>query len=177
MDGRSRADRDPGMTSLGISVSGGSAGTVVLRVAGDIDIDTAPRLRDAIEAQLARRPAQLCVELSGVAFIDSMGAQTLLDCRASAMDSHCRLRLAGPQVLVHNVLDMRGVVEVFGLPAAPDVPWRGSEPRQYAPPRAWTPVEQTVEQAERVIAEAREIRRRAVAVSAAARRLLDLRRE
>src|SRR5689334_17023175 len=51
---------------------------VVLTVAGEVDMLTAPRLTQAIQAALAAKPAALVVDLSKVEFLASAGITALV---------------------------------------------------------------------------------------------------
>lgn len=54
--------------------------TVIVVVAGEVDLDTAPRLRAAITAALADAGAGACVvDLTEVTFLGSAGLTALLD--------------------------------------------------------------------------------------------------
>ena len=51
---------------------------VVLAVWGDLDLGTAPKLSDAIEAAARKEPAALIVDLSRVDFLASVGMTVLM---------------------------------------------------------------------------------------------------
>ncbi len=51
----------------------------MLTVAGDIDLATSPRLREAVTAALVAEPAVLVLDLSAVTFLASTGLSVLLD--------------------------------------------------------------------------------------------------
>ncbi|GAA4483149.1 STAS domain-containing protein [Rhodococcus olei] len=57
------------------------ASAVVLRVSGEIDIVTAPRVQGAAEHAMADRPATLVMDLSGVSFLASAGLAMLVACQ------------------------------------------------------------------------------------------------
>ncbi len=125
------ADDLPGMTTpddgpLHVAVQRAPGGTVVIRVAGEIDHDSAGELRVALcETALADRPRQVRVHLGQVAFIDAAGAAALLAGRAAAQHGGADFRLEGLQGAVVEVLRHGGLAEVFGLqPAAAPVPRR-----------------------------------------------------
>lgn len=76
----------------------------VLRLAGEIDVATAPRLRDRLVQLVTEGPPQLVVDLSGVTFIDSMGLGALISGLKRARAHDGDLRLAGPTDHVAKVL-------------------------------------------------------------------------
>ena len=57
---------------------------VVITVAGDLDLLTAPDLEACIEVALRKQPTALIVDLSSVDFLASRGMEVLLGARDSA---------------------------------------------------------------------------------------------
>jgi anti-sigma B factor antagonist len=66
--------------------------TLVLVLDGDVDLHTAPTVREALDSALARRPRRLVVDLSAVRFLNSAGLLVLLDGHRSA-PAHTDVRL------------------------------------------------------------------------------------
>ena len=88
-------------------------GWQVLRLAGEIDVATAPRFRDRLVALITSGNPQVVVDLSGVDFIDSMGLGALVGGlkRARALDGD--LRLAGANDHVAKVLGITRLDHAF----------------------------------------------------------------
>ncbi len=91
-------------------------GWQVLHLAGEIDVATAPRLRDRLVALVTGGNPRLVVDLAGVSFIDSLGLGALVSGlkRARALDGD--LRLVGAtdhvaKVLAITRLDLAFVTE------------------------------------------------------------------
>jgi anti-sigma B factor antagonist len=78
----------------------------VVEVAGEIDVTSAPVLRDRLLALLNRGADSLVVDLRGVTFIDSTGAGSLLRV------FHRQGLLGGS---IHFVADQPAVLRVFDL--------------------------------------------------------------
>lgn len=78
----------------------------VVGVTGEIDVASAPVLRDTLLAQLNRGVESLVVDLRGVTFIDSTGIGSLLRV-------HHRQGLLGGEV--HFVADQPSVLRVLDL--------------------------------------------------------------
>ncbi|WP_020638923.1 STAS domain-containing protein [Amycolatopsis balhimycina] len=57
---------------------------LVVAVAGDVDLSTAPMLRDALDAALSQAPRRVVVDLSLVLFLNSAGLEVLLDAHRRA---------------------------------------------------------------------------------------------
>jgi anti-anti-sigma factor len=92
-------------------------GTINISVRGDIDLDNAYMVREAIDRALAdRRARAIVVDLSHVDMIDSVGIGTLVSCFHTAAASGVRLRLTHPSTIVYRQLWVAGLVGLFGLP-------------------------------------------------------------
>lgn len=81
-------------------------GYTVVGVTGEIDVASAPTLRDTLLALLNRGADDLVVDLRGVTFIDSTGVGSLLRV-------HHRQSLLGGSV--HFVADQQSVLRVLDL--------------------------------------------------------------
>jgi anti-sigma B factor antagonist len=58
--------------------------TLVVAADGDVDLNTAPMLRDALEAARSRAPRSIVVDLSRVRFLNSAGLAVLIDAHRRA---------------------------------------------------------------------------------------------
>ncbi len=79
-------------------------GVRLLRVDGEVDIATAPTLREAVESILAGDPVAVVIDLSAVPFLDSTGLGVLVAAYKGALERGVLLSLAGPQRIVANSL-------------------------------------------------------------------------
>ena len=79
---------------------------IVVGVTGELDVATAPTMRDLLLGQLNRGVDSLVVDLRGVTFIDSTGVGSLLRI-------HHRQGLLGGRV--HFVADQQSVLRVLDL--------------------------------------------------------------
>jgi len=75
-----------------------SNGQAYVQVRGEIDLYTAPRLWETIDAMIAETPHELVVDLSDVTFIDSTGLSVLVR-------AHKRLRPVNGTVIVRGAAD------------------------------------------------------------------------
>jgi len=81
-------------------------------VHGDLDISTAPRLRDALAAARERGPGRYLLDLTPCTFVDSSGS------RAIAIEGEA-FEAAGLALSVHCPIEnrqVRFVLELIGLP-------------------------------------------------------------
>jgi anti-sigma B factor antagonist len=82
---------------------------VTLRVAGEIDLHTAPTLREAALAALRQHGTTLRLDLTDVTFMDSTGIEVLLATRRRAELE------GGSLTLCHLTPAVRRIIEVTGL--------------------------------------------------------------
>lgn len=88
----------------------------LIPLAGELDLETAPAVRDAVRACLDNHPALLRVDISGVSFCDCSGLGALLWARAEAARAGVGFHLSGPfQPIVARVLHATGTAAHFGL--------------------------------------------------------------
>ena len=85
----------------------------VVRVAGDVDIDTAPRLRTAVVELLDLGHRALVVDVSGVEFIDSTGLGVLVGALKETQNREGTLELICTQRRMLNLLHLTGLDEAF----------------------------------------------------------------
>lgn len=76
----------------------------VLRCSGDLDLAGVEPVSNAVREALATRPVGLVLDLSGVAFCDTVGLRLLLSTAAKARLQGCATALAGVQPLVAEFL-------------------------------------------------------------------------
>ncbi len=88
-----------------------------LTVAGELDLDTASILDEALEDAL--RDGDVDVDLSGVSFMDSSGIRTLLSAHDRCSDQGHRLTVVAASSQAARLIDIVGAAELLGL-APPD---------------------------------------------------------
>jgi len=88
-------------------------GVTRLLVAGEIDMQVAPRLTEAIGGLLRDGHDRVVVDLSGVTFLDSSGLASLVDGYHQAKDGRATYRVSGAHGIVLRVLDVSGVAELL----------------------------------------------------------------
>lgn len=87
--------------------------TVCLR--GEIDLSNVEALGAELESALADSSERLVVDLSGVAFCDSLGFSTLIKCWRAASSSGREFLLARPAPTVRRILEMMGIASVIRI--------------------------------------------------------------
>ncbi len=91
-----------------------SEGLSVAHVAGEIDLATAPELRDRL-AEIPSDAENVIVDLSDVTFLDSTGLSVLVATwkRLADDDSHGTFRLVVSRPTIKRVLEVTGLAQVF----------------------------------------------------------------
>ena len=88
-----------------------AAATVTVR--GEVDVYTAPRLRERLYAVVGDGAQRVVLDLSDMTFIDSTGIGALVGalkrCRSAAGD----VVLRGPSAATNRVLELTGLHSVF----------------------------------------------------------------
>lgn len=86
---------------------------VVISVAGELDMATAPQLQDHITNLLEKGRNRLVFDLSDVSFCDSTGLSVFVRAKNSCDEAGGEVRLAAPQRGVLRILEVSGLVEVL----------------------------------------------------------------
>lgn len=90
----------------------GEAG--IATVHGEVDVYSAPRLREALDHLLAGGVAPIVVDLSDVSFVDSTGLGVLVGAHKRLELTGGRLRVVVPPV-IHDLMQKTGLNYVFTL--------------------------------------------------------------
>lgn len=88
-------------------------GSTVIEADGEIDMATAPRLRE--ELLTAVKNAVTVLDASSVSFCDSTGLRVLAEAHHAARELRTSLRLAAPSPAVMRVLALAGCLSVFHI--------------------------------------------------------------
>jgi RNA polymerase sigma-B factor len=91
-----------------ISVLANADGLVV-RVRGEVDRDTAERLRTSLRHAVSKAPDRLVIDLSGVPLVDAAGVAVLTDAASAAAVAEVGVSLTGAQPYVARILAVSGL--------------------------------------------------------------------
>ncbi|MGW0432552.1 STAS domain-containing protein [Micromonospora sp. NPDC003197] len=86
---------------------------VVVSIAGELDMATAPQLQDQITDQLDKGHTRLVFDLAELSFCDSTGLSVFVRAKNSSDEAGGVVRLAAPQRGVLRILEVSGLVEVL----------------------------------------------------------------
>jgi len=90
-------------------------GWAVLAVSGEVDVATAPRLREALLDLVSQGKHRIVVDLGGVEFLDSTGLGVLVGAlkRVRTQDGALALVCTEPRIL--KVFEITGLTKVFPM--------------------------------------------------------------
>lgn len=87
--------------------------STVLRVGGDIDLNSAPGLSARIEAIQSRGVTAVIVDLGGVSFLDSSAIGVLVRAHQALTDAGGGLTVVSPRSAISNVFRIARLDEVL----------------------------------------------------------------
>jgi anti-sigma B factor antagonist len=104
-----------------VSVSRAADGDVpVVEVSGEVDVYSAPALKDQLTSLLKSGASSVVVDLSEVAFLDSTGLGALVEARAATSESGGSLPLVCSQERILKLFKITGLDGVFAIHATVD---------------------------------------------------------
>jgi anti-sigma B factor antagonist len=92
-----------------------STAPLVVAVSGEIDIASAPKLREELLGALDRHGTQLALDLGGVTFMDCAGINALLSARRHARLEGGWVRVTRASRHARNILILTGLHREFAL--------------------------------------------------------------
>lgn len=106
------------MSSFHIEVAAAEHATVV-RVAGDVDLQTSPQFWEVLE-QAIDAATNLQVDLRGIEYIDSSGVAVLIQGLKHAGRKSVPFSLLEPSLRALAVLDLSQLTQIFRIDRDPD---------------------------------------------------------
>lgn len=106
----------PDRDLLTVTVRPAPSGATVLAVAGEVDLGTAPPLKDALFAQLCPESPGLVIDLTGVGFLGAAGLTVLVvvrDAAEAAGVAVCLVARTRPVLLPLRITGLDRVFDVF----------------------------------------------------------------
>jgi len=93
----------------------------VVRVAGELDMQTAPQLHSCLLSQIDGRGRDVVVDLSKVTFLGAAGLESLVRAREAATCRHIKLHLTGvDHRAVALPLEITGLFPTFAIHPLPN---------------------------------------------------------
>jgi len=100
---------------LGLEVDESHPPFTVLAVKGEVDVYTAPRLREKLVELVSQGRHQIVVDLEGVDFLDSTGLGVLVGGLKRLRSNEGDLRLVCTQARILKVFEITGLTKVFEI--------------------------------------------------------------
>ncbi len=88
-------------------------GVHTIRLAGELDVATAPRVEEELKQAEASDAATMVLDLSGLTFMDSTGVRLVLSAHARSRQDSDRLQLVRGSHAVHRVFELSGVADTL----------------------------------------------------------------
>ncbi len=116
--GRARADWDVSAPpAFALETLPARAGTLVLRLVGELDVATSGELRAHLEPALAGTVRGVVLDLEEVAFVDSSALRELIRVQAAVQAGEGVVVLVAPRPAVQRLLELTGTAELFARAA------------------------------------------------------------
>lgn len=90
-------------------------GSSVVSPQGEVDVATAPALRDHLARVIERDRGPVVVDLAAVTFIDSTGLGVLIGARTLCDDKGRNLRVVVSEPRILKVFEITGLTELFTI--------------------------------------------------------------
>jgi anti-sigma B factor antagonist len=104
---------EAGMNDMHLEAVEPCGDCAVLRVAGEIDLQTAPELRERLTDLVATGVRHLIIDASGITFLDSTGLAVLVAGHDRLRAHGGSLALAGNQERIVRLLRLTGLIRLF----------------------------------------------------------------
>lgn len=102
------------MIDLGLEITE-QHGWAVLAVSGEVDVATAPRLRERLIALVSDGQTRIVVDLEGVDFLDSTGLGVLVGALKRVRTQGGDLALVCTEARILKVFEITGLTKVFAM--------------------------------------------------------------
>jgi anti-sigma B factor antagonist len=94
---------------------GPDEGCTVVSVAGEVDVATAPELRDRLLEVISGDPPLLVVDLLDVTFIDSTALAVLIEALKQSDAKGAVMRIVASEPRILKVFSITGLTEIFAI--------------------------------------------------------------
>jgi anti-sigma B factor antagonist len=113
--GRANSSGRESFMELGLEVDDSHSPYAVLAVKGEVDVYTAPRLREKLVELVSQGKHHIVVDLEGVDFLDSTGLGVLVGGLKRLRSHEGDLTLVCTQQRILKVFEITGLTKVFSI--------------------------------------------------------------
>jgi len=100
--------------TLELTVSQGD-GETVITAAGELDVNTAPELREQLARLINEGASHVAIDLGSVTFVDSTALSVLVSALKRLRQADGDLQLASPTPSVRRVFEITGLTRLFTI--------------------------------------------------------------
>ena len=86
-------------------------GSPMLRISGELDLASSPKLEEALERATATSPSLIIIDLRDLDFMDSTGLSVLIHAHQQAQQSGHRLGIVNGSQQIRRLLSLTGVAD------------------------------------------------------------------
>ncbi|MFW6091641.1 MAG: STAS domain-containing protein [Actinomycetota bacterium] len=125
-----------GARQLTIATRLGTDGAVLLRIIGEVDLATVPKLSTALRATIAgpTSPTEVRIDLAATSFIDAAGVGALVEGREAARRAGVGFAVDNATGVVRRLLDILGLTDALHVEVVPRSATAPPMPRPGPPP-------------------------------------------
>ena len=98
-----------------VSAQPDNNGVAIVDVQGEVDVYTAPRLREELHHSLDAGKTRIVVNLADVAYMDSSGLGVLIGALKRAREDSGDLVVAAPNARISRILEVTGLSKIFNV--------------------------------------------------------------
>ena len=102
----------PATLELSVSAEGGET---VVAASGELDVTTAPELRERLTALIGAGSTTILLDLAGVTFVDSTALSVLVAALKRLRQADGDLQLSSPLPSVRRVFEITGLTRLFTI--------------------------------------------------------------
>ncbi len=113
MDGALMSERRYTPGAFAVQIEGDDPLRIVVR--GELDVATAPQLREGLQAAAERGAQEMVLDASGLDFIDSVGIGLLVAQKRRALSEGRTFGVVAPSANVAGLIEMMGLTEYLDL--------------------------------------------------------------
>jgi anti-sigma B factor antagonist len=93
----------------------------IVTASGELDMLTAPQLRDAVQSALSNKPAGLIIDLAQVDFLGSAGMQVLMEAHNQTSGTETRFAVVADGPATSRPLKITGIADLIDVFSTLDV--------------------------------------------------------
>lgn len=90
-------------------------GLIIMRIKGELDINTASDFKNAVNGKLAMKPSVIALDCSGLVYLDSSGIGSLVKLNKSAHDNNTEFIFLDLEDGIRNMFKLSRLETIFTI--------------------------------------------------------------